>query len=502
MAASTLSFFSGIAPESRAGGKARPRLPEVAVPAQRIDDELIRSFARHYVRTWPTVLLLACTLFVAATLWASVEALVPGLLLIIGTVIVTSVACRHFIEGTHGEPTLRTWRRGLLIGEFVQGFGWVLFAVPFFMDEQASPNLNAHSFVLVAVLIVMIATAILRARIFAAVLAGLLPLSLAILLAATQAKSTETGVLALLTLGAQFFLVYFAWRLHRSTAAVIRSRVAMQAKVEELERAKATSTAAQRRADAADRAKQLFLATMSHELRTPLNAILGFSEVMKNEVLGSHSTPSYREYASDIHGSGQHLLALINEILDLARIQAGHYALSEEVLRLDDVVAESLAAVASAVDAKSLRVATAFDETLPGVEADGRALRQIVGNLLSNAVKFTPRGGHIAIKVGWTSLGGQYVSVKDDGPGIPDDEIPLVLSSFGRGSLAVSTAAQGVGLGLPIVKGLAELHGGRFVLSSRPGGGTEATFIVPAARVVSTVNGEAAPQALGSQEAA
>src|SRR3954451_9797068 len=158
MTASTLSLLGDIETESSGNGAfgadARLCAPDAAA---RVEDELTRSYARHYVRTWPTVLLLACMLFVAATLWASAEALAPGLLLIVGTVAVTSVACRHFLEPGHGGLSIPIWRRGFVISEFVQGFGWVLFAVPFFMDDQASSDPNAHSFMLVAVLIVMIA---------------------------------------------------------------------------------------------------------------------------------------------------------------------------------------------------------------------------------------------------------------------------------------------------------------------------------------------------------
>jgi two-component system cell cycle sensor histidine kinase PleC len=127
-------------------------------------------------------------------------------------------------------------------------------------------------------------------------------------------------------------------------------------------------------------------------------------------------------------------------------------------------------------------VAVSVDPGLEGLVADANAVRQILANLLSNAVKFTSPGGKIAVKAGWTSRGGQYVSVRDNGPGIPEDELPVVLSSFGRGSQAISSAEQGAGLGLSIVKGFAELHGGRFVLNSKPREGTEAIVVFPASR--------------------
>src|SRR4051794_31630501 len=230
MTASTLSFISRIAPfESRprrAGLSARrsARLPgpEIAASSGPLDDELTRSFARNYLRTWPVTLLLALTSFSTATLWVSWETLVPGLLMLIGTIVVTIVACRHLLEAPLAPFAMRTLRRGFVIGEAVQGCGWVLFAVPFFMDEPTSQDLRVPSFVLIAMLVVMGATAILRARIFAAVIAGSLPLGLAICAAAIHACDTELGLLALLTLGAQLFLVYFTWRLNRSNAAIVR----------------------------------------------------------------------------------------------------------------------------------------------------------------------------------------------------------------------------------------------------------------------------------------
>lgn len=237
----------------------------------------------------------------------------------------------------------------------------------------------------------------------------------------------------------------------------------------------------------ASRAKDRFLATMSHELRTPLNAILGFSEVMKNEVFGGHANAAYKEYSADIHSSGQHLLELINEILDLSRIESGKYELNEEALSLADIAEDCRHMLNLRAKAKSQTIREAFEPDLPRVWADERAIRQVVLNILSNAIKFTPPGGEITVKVGWTANGGQYVSITDTGPGIPEDEIPIVLQTFGRGSLAIKTAEQGSGLGLPIVKGLIDLHGGGFNLKSKPRAGTEVTVTLPPVRVMDTL---------------
>jgi two-component system cell cycle sensor histidine kinase PleC len=232
---------------------------------------------------------------------------------------------------------------------------------------------------------------------------------------------------------------------------------------------------------------------MSHELRTPLNAILGFSEVMKGEVFGPHAVPAYKDYSNDIHTSGQHLLGLINEILDLSRIEAGRYELNEEAVPFALVVEDCNHLLKLRAKNRGITIHEMFEQDLPRVWADERAIRQITLNLLSNAIKFTPQGGEIWVKVGWTAAGGQYVSVKDTGPGIPEEEIPIVLSSFGQGSNSIKSAEQGAGLGLPIAKSLIDLHGGTFALKSKLRVGTEVIATFPPERVMSALAPVAEP---------
>ena len=185
-------------------------------------------------------------------------------------------------------------------------------------------------------------------------------------------------------------------------------RTEKDALIAELETAKSMSDEARRRAEEANLAKSRFLASMSHELRTPLNAILGFSEVMANEVLGPMGNQTYREYARDVHESGQHLLDLINEILDLSRIEAGRYQLNEEPLMLLHVVEDCCHLMELKARNKDIRIVQDFESTMPRLFADERAVRQITLNLLSNAIKFTSTGGEIRVRVGWTAGGGQY----------------------------------------------------------------------------------------------
>jgi two-component system, cell cycle sensor histidine kinase PleC len=231
---------------------------------------------------------------------------------------------------------------------------------------------------------------------------------------------------------------------------------------------------------------------MSHELRTPLNAILGFSEVMAREVLGPLNNPTYKEYAGDIRQSGEHLLTLINEILDLSRIEAGRFELNESEFNLATLVEECCRMMDLKIRGKEIKIAPEYDTTLLPIFADETTVRQVIFNLMSNAVKFTPSGGQIHINIGWTSGGGQYVSIIDNGPGIPEEELGLVLTAFRQGSIAIKNAEQGAGLGLPIVQAIMELHGGSFKLKSKLREGTEATVMFPVERVLAASTAVAA----------
>jgi two-component system cell cycle sensor histidine kinase PleC len=177
-------------------------------------------------------------------------------------------------------------------------------------------------------------------------------------------------------------------------------------------------------------------------------------------------------------------LNLINELLDLSRIEAGRYELNEEAVNLVHIVEDCRHLLKLRAQNRGIKIEELYESNMPLLWADERAIRQITLNLVSNAIKFTPQGGEIHLTVGWTDDGGQYISVVDNGPGIPDEEIPLVLSSFGQGTLALKTAEQGAGLGLPIVSGLVDLHGGAFVLRSKLREGTEVVVTFPPSRVM------------------
>jgi signal transduction histidine kinase len=233
---------------------------------------------------------------------------------------------------------------------------------------------------------------------------------------------------------------------------------------------------------AASRAKSEFLANVSHELRTPLNAIIGFSELIKTEMFGPVSD-RYRAYSTDIFNSGTHLLALINEILDLSKLEAGQLELHDEVVDMSATVEACLNLIKEPARKAGLHLSVSLDFDVPFVLADERRLRQILINLLSNAVKFTAEGGEVNLSTLRVSEG-LAIEVCDTGIGIAAGDIPKVLTPFGQVDSKVSRQHEGTGLGLPLVKHLAELHGGTLNLASELNVGTTVTVLLPARRIV------------------
>jgi signal transduction histidine kinase len=236
-------------------------------------------------------------------------------------------------------------------------------------------------------------------------------------------------------------------------------------------------------AELANRSKSEFLANMSHELRTPLNAIIGYSEAMKQNMFGPLSD-RYAEYARDIYDSGRHLLSLINDILDLSKIEAGKMELAEEAVDISELVQTCMRIVHERARAAGLAVAAETAEELPPLQSDPRAIKQIILNLLSNATKFTPTGGNVAIRAGLAKDEALKLEVVDDGIGIDVKDIPRVLAPFGQVDSAFKRSHQGTGLGLPLVKKLAELHGGTLDIESKPGRGTRVTVSFPRTRLL------------------
>ncbi len=244
--------------------------------------------------------------------------------------------------------------------------------------------------------------------------------------------------------------------------------------------------AASEGAELANRTKSEFLANMSHELRTPLNAIIGFSEIMGGEVFGPIGSDQYRDYAVSIHDSGRHLLDIINDILDVSKIESGQLELVNEDVDLVAVAQASARLVRDRALRGSVDLIIDLDETLPYLQGDARRIKQILLNLMSNAVKFTPRGGSVTVTGSRTPEGGLTLRVIDTGIGIKPEDIPLALTPFRQIDSGLSRRHEGTGLGLPLTKALTELHGGQLSLKSPPanaGKGTEVRIWFPADRL-------------------
>ena len=258
--------------------------------------------------------------------------------------------------------------------------------------------------------------------------------------------------------------------------------VALEATKLELEAATGQLRMALDAAAAGSQAKSQFLATMSHELRTPLNAIIGFAEMQVLQVFGPLGDQRYHEYARDILGSGRHLLDLINDVLDIAKLDVGHLELQDEETDLAAIATECANMVMRQAEAAGLRLDTDLPPNLPRVRVDRRRLNQVLLNLLSNAIKFTPKGGSVRIAA---SLGdhGIVMSVTDTGIGMASEDIPKALERFGQIDSRLSRAYEGTGLGLPLAKQLMELHGGALAVESELGRGTTVTVVVPATRI-------------------
>lgn len=248
--------------------------------------------------------------------------------------------------------------------------------------------------------------------------------------------------------------------------------------------------AARDEAERASRAKSAFLTNLSHEMRTPLNAIMGFSDAIRNEVFGALRSKKYRQYVEDIHASASHLLGIVDDLLDIARVETGKMRLAEGAVDVADLASGCSRMLEGALEAAGLELNVEVEEGLPVLRADPVRLRQVFLNLLSNAIKFTPAGGRITLRAGVDESGDFVCEVSDTGIGLDPQDIPKALSPLGQAGGEQEGQTAGLGLGLAISKGLVELHGGSLTLTSEKGRGTRALVRLPAERL----SGEAEPE--------
>lgn len=261
---------------------------------------------------------------------------------------------------------------------------------------------------------------------------------------------------------------------------MLRAEITRREEVEHgLRQAHEAAETAKAIAEAANESKSAFLANMSHELRTPLTAILGFSEVILAEIKGPIQPPDYHDYISDIEQSGRHLLALIDDVLDMSKVEAGKFELEKEATDLEEIADHCMRLVHFRAKKAGIKLRVSIQEGLPEILVDQRCFKQIFLNLLSNAVKFTRAGGEVHLAAGRLATGDILILVRDTGIGIAEDNIARILEPFEQVENSFRRTQGGTGLGLPLAKSLVELHGGRLELRSKVNVGTEVRIHLP-----------------------
>ena len=253
-------------------------------------------------------------------------------------------------------------------------------------------------------------------------------------------------------------------------------------------------------AEGSNRAKSEFLANMSHEFRTPLNAVIGFAEMMQIEALGPLNNPQYREYAGNIKSSGEHLLSVINDVLDISKVEARKFEMEAETFQVSEVVHASLEMISEAAENAGITIVRRIPDTLAPILADRRRIQQVVLNLLSNALKFTPQGGRITTSLHASRDIGMRIVIADTGVGIDQEHIKKVLMPLEQVESIFARRHTGTGLGLPIAKALVEAHGGTLTIQSEIGSGTEVTVQLPPELMVAEGQ-RSAPAESGPQSA-
>jgi two-component system, cell cycle sensor histidine kinase PleC len=459
-----------------------------AAPAAAVDEldepwqrEYLSIFLRGQVKLAPVLPIVTSFIAGISLIWAPVSAVAAWVIF----------ACvSHFLQLTLSHSFLvkdpqryqqRDWINAIAAAEALQGLAWALALFTLWPEG----DLRGQGFLLAAIMTLIVMRFLVVNNYMPVLIAGTGVMTVAVAVRCHAEGNAVMLSIACLVFLMEAFFLYIARHLQTTTRDMIIYRQAKDRLITDLEKQRDTAEQDRKAAFAANRAKSVFLANMSHELRTPLNAILGFSEILDREMFGPIGNKNYKGYAGDIHHSGAHLLSLINDILDLSRIEAGRRDLREEPVHLLECAEEANKLTAMRAAVKGQTVDIMIPASLPKLLGDQRAIEQVMINLLTNAVKYTPDNGKIEVMASLEPNGDLTFVVKDNGPGIAETEVTQAMTAFTRGTAATKSDIDGVGLGLPIVRGLVEMHGGHVSIKSAPRVGTEVTCTFPQARVLS-----------------
>jgi two-component system cell cycle sensor histidine kinase PleC len=465
------ALFEGFAATYRAS-----YAPSNEAEAKLVDQQL--ALACEATRATGLVVILASlSIAVASVSWIPLWRIALWLVLWITAMIASGFYYQHLLKGSDGSiADVRARARAFTWLSFLQTAVWCSLGILL----RSPDNPMNHLIVGLALLAALACWTATGTYHFATGVTAL-PVFLAILTAGAMTAGrfgTAAALLGFWILMMGLFRSNYKTRERMIVLEHERGRL-----IENLRQANTIYNHARLRAETASRAKSAFLANMSHELRTPLNAILGFSEIIQTRALGPDASEQYAEYGGYIHGSGPHLLLLINDILDLAKIESGRLELRETDLDLNALMSDAIQMLSVRAEEGGINLSVEANGRLPLVFADERAIRQILANLISNAVKFTPNGGLVTVFAALCNDGALEFGVQDTGVGIAPEDQERVFESFGQGRHDAVVPDKGTGLGLPIVKGLAEAHGGSVALKSAAGKGTCVTVRLPSTRV-------------------
>ena len=447
--------------------------------------DLLETFLHNQLKLAPTMPLVALLLSITVASWNNLSTALCWLAGAVGTNLIQLFLCNYYFRSQRSRDEQRDWIGMMAASELLQAIFWVMPLFFFWTNTDSKQG----AFLVAAIMAVTALRFLVVNNFMPVLIAGTGFMTVGVALRCLVEQDTVFYSLGAILIILEAFFLFVARQLQETARDKVIFRKQKDALIEELKSARDLADSERKKAESANHAKTAFLANMSHELRTPLNAILGFSEILQRELFGPLTNHAYRDYAGDINNSGRYLMGLINDILDISRIEAGRRDIQEEPINLLEPLHHALHLLEMKAARKKITVSVLANPEVPKILGDQRAIQQVAINLLANALKFTPRDGAVTMGAERMANGSVQIYVQDNGPGIPADEIEQALSAFMRGRLATRKAVDGAGLGLSIVNGIMQLHGGTATIESIVGRGTKVICTFPPKRVLSGPRG-------------